>query len=109
MHPSYQLVKLFAKDFKPDFAVDLGDSLHLDYFSKFEEGNEIDGDWEDDVDLLNRELDYWQELVGKEYIWLQGNHDERAERASRKIQTTAFKKSLDYLRRFHVNLGTSYG
>lgn len=101
-HPSYLLVKKFAQSFKPTFVVDLGDSLHLDYFSDFEEGNILEGDWENDVSLLNVELDFWQELVGEEFHWCEGNHDYRAVRAAKKIQNIALKQSLDYVRRFNI-------
>lgn len=100
IHPSYALVKKFAGDFKPDFAICLGDALDLSYFSEFEQGNTVVGDWEDDVSLLNRELDFWQDLVGENLHFYQGNHDERADRAARKTQNAAIRQSLMYERRF---------
>ena len=102
-HPSYLLVKKFAKDFKPDFVADLGDSLDLEYFASFnkEKVSSVDGDWEGDVDLLNGELDWWQGIT-KDYYWMQGNHDERAERMAVAINTAAMRTSLNYERRFHI-------
>lgn len=102
-HPSYLVVKRFAKSFMPDFVVDLGDTLDLPYFASFNENDvEIlaDGCWEDDVDLLNWELDFWQGLVGKKYFWYMGNHDWRVKVVAGK--QPRFKQSLDYRKRFHV-------
>ena len=101
LHPSYVLVKKFAKTLLPDFVVDLGDTLDLEYFSNFDEGNVPEGDWEDDVDLVNSELDFWQSVT-KEVHWLQGNHDERAERAAKKVKNYALKKTINYERRFSI-------
>ncbi len=102
VHPSYQLVKNFAKDFKPDFVVDLGDTLHLDYFASFN-ADDIkllaENSWEKDVDLVNRELDFWQGVCGT-FHWIQGNHDERTERVAKKAPF--FAESLDYYQRFHL-------
>ena len=102
LHPAYQLVKSFAKEWKPDFVVDIGDTLDLDYFSEFSREKVsvlADCDWEDEVDFLNRELDDWQEYT-KEYIWDEGNHDYRARVIGERVP--AFKKTLDYVRRFHL-------
>lgn len=102
IHPSYALVKKFATEFKPDFAVHLGDALHLDYFSGFEEGNVVEGNWEEDVALLNKELDFWQGLVGENLSFIQGNHDFRAERAAQKVANLALRESLSYERRLNI-------
>lgn len=102
LHPSYRLVKRFAKDFRPDFVVHLGDFLELAYFSKYDEYNievQSKGSWENDVDLVNREIDYWTS-VGGDFYFLQGNHDERTERIAQ--QTPKFAETLDYPRRFHL-------
>lgn len=102
-HPAYRCVKNFAKVLRPDFVIDLGDTLDLAYFARFNEDDVellASSSWENDVDLLNWELDWWQELVGKKYFWYFGNHDFRAEVIGRK--QPRFKASLDYRRRFHV-------
>lgn len=102
-HPSYRAVKKFAKVFVPDFIVDIGDTLDLPYFATFNEQDVellAEGCWEEDVDLLNVELDWWQELVGKDYFWYLGNHDWRAKVIGGK--QPRFKASLDYRKRFHV-------
>ncbi len=102
VHHSYQLVKNFAKDFKPDFVVDLGDTLHLDYFASFN-ADDIkllaENSWEEDVDLINKELDFWQDNC-QTFHWVQGNHDERTERVAKKAPF--FADSLDYYKRFHL-------
>lgn len=109
-HPAYLLVKKFAVDFGPDFVADLGDTLDLDYFASFNKEKVSilgDCDWEGDVDMLNAELDWWQGVT-KEYIWMQGNHDERAERIAEIIP--AFRQTLDYERRFRIKeRGIKYG
>jgi hypothetical protein len=97
-------VKKFAKDLNPDFVVDLGDTLDLDYFSKFSQENLltlVDCSWEEDVELLNSELDFWQTIAGKNYFWRLGNHDERAYIMGEKVP--AFQKTLDYEMRFSLN------
>lgn len=81
-HQSYRLVKRFAKDWRPDIVVDLGDWLDLNYLSSFDkeklrhlESRRLRGDY----DLAHRELDYWQGITPR-LIKLEGNHDERIER-----------------------------
>jgi predicted phosphodiesterase len=103
IHPVYQLFKDFAKDFKPDFIVDLGDTLDLNYFSTYSRENLVvlgDCNWEEDVDLLNWELDYFQKIVGGNYHWRLGNHDYRTVRMGERVP--AFRDSLNYRKRFHV-------
>ena len=95
-------MKKFAEDFKPDFVVHLGDALDLAYFSIFDAENvqvQAKGNWEADVDLVNRELDSWQKICPAFYL-VQGNHDERAERVSKEYPK--FAASLDYATRFHL-------
>lgn len=102
-HPSYTLVKRFAESFKPDFVVDLGDTLDLTYFSVFDKESitaQSEGDWEADVDLVNKELDFWQSITGK-YYWILGNHDWRAHKKAERMEPP-FRKTLDYYRRFDV-------
>jgi predicted phosphodiesterase len=77
-HPSYRLVKKFAKSWKPDVIVDGGDFLDLNYISTYDERRArlLEGHrFRDDFDLGNRDLDFWQKL-GKVVI-LEGNHDFR--------------------------------
>ena len=99
-HPAYTLVKRFASDFKPDFVVHIGDALDLPYLGPYCEDDimvQAQGCWEDDVSLLNRELDFWQKLT-PEFYFIQGNHDERTERAAK--SAPKFAASLAYERRF---------
>ena len=101
-HPAYLLVKQFAKEWNPDFVVDLGDTLDLSYFSSFnKEDVSLLGNcnWEKDVELLRREDDEWLEICS-DFTRLQGNHDYRAEKMGDKIP--AFRQSLDYEWRFNV-------
>lgn len=77
-HPSYSLVKKFAKSWKPDVIVDGGDFLDLNYISTYDERRArlLEGRrFKDDFDLGNRDLDFWQK-IGK-VISLEGNHDYR--------------------------------
>jgi len=94
-HPSYQLVKKFAKDFKPDFVVIGGDLLDLPYFSRFDRDNieiQAKGNWENDVCLANRELDFWSNRAETVYF-RQGNHERRLEVAAGEMPKVA--DSLD--------------
>ena len=95
VHPSYELVKRFAKDFKPDFVVIDGDMLDLPYFSKFDRDNlevQAKGNWENDVKLANTELDFWQRQA-KDLYFRQGNHEFRLEVAAGEMPKMA--DSLD--------------
>ena len=81
-HPSYSLVKQFGRDWKPDFAIDLGDWLDFDYLSKFTENDDLSREGkrlQKDVDLALRDLDEWAEITS-EHVKLQGNHDARLDR-----------------------------
>ena len=81
-HPSYELVKLFAQDIKPDWVVNLGDWLDLSYISSFNEAflRKLENKrYMKDVDLANRELDFWQRIAD-DHILLEGNHDFRVKR-----------------------------
>jgi len=81
LHPSYLLVKKFAKDFEPDGIVFLGDIFDFAYISSFNKEllRTISGKtFRADYDLGNRELDYWQK-ISKRIIILQGNHDKRVD------------------------------
>ena len=108
-HPSYRLLKKFADAFRPDFVVDLGDILDLEYISTF---NKADlkklsaHDFVDDFDLVNREYDWWLERTAKFYQ-IQGNHDERTERVS--ASAPMFSSLIDYARVFdYAGRGISY-
>lgn len=82
----YKLVKKFAKDFKPDLTVDLGDLLDLPYLARFNESNLkvlSEGVFRKDFDLVNKELDFWQAVSGG-YVQIEGNHDERILRLTQK-------------------------
>jgi predicted phosphodiesterase len=101
-HPSYLLFKEFAKATRPDGIADLGDTLDLPYFSDFSREDipvQASADWEDDVDLLNREWDELQKYCA-EIVWVLGNHDWRAYKQG--LKTPKFASSLNYRRRFHV-------
>ena len=82
LHPAYKLVKKFAKSFKPDGVVFLGDVLELEYIARFNVDNvQIlnRGTFTKDYDLWQRELDDWQKVTSK--IWIrEGNHEERIAR-----------------------------
>ena len=84
LHPSYLLVKKFAKDFKPDGIIHLGDLFDFAYIAKFnkEKLRTISGKtFRRDYDLGNREFDFWQKVNrGGSFIVRQGNHDERVDR-----------------------------
>lgn len=81
-HPSYALVKQFARDWEPDFAIDLGDWMDFDYLSKFSDNDDLLREGkrlQKDVDLGLRDLDEWAEITN-EHIKLQGNHEARLDR-----------------------------
>lgn len=80
--PAYTLVKRFAKKWKPDLVVDGGDYFNFNYISTYDQRRArlLEGKrFKADYDLGNRDLDFWQS-VSKEYIALEGNHDERVQR-----------------------------
>ena len=86
-HWSWTLFKEFLRDFKPDILVDGGDHLDLPYISSFNkdkllllEGKRL----KKDFDLLNEELAELKGLTGERFLFLQGNHEERLERAVQK-------------------------
>jgi predicted phosphodiesterase len=81
-HGSYTLLKQFAKEFKPDWVVNLGDWHDFGYLSSFAKNDELLKEGmrvQKDVELGNADLDVWQSMTD-EYIMLQGNHDERLDR-----------------------------
>lgn len=102
LHPSYLLVKKFAKIFKPNWVVDLGDSLDLQYFSSFDKDKPLKllgASWKNDVALWNEELDFWTRLT-KDYTWMEGNHDYRAVCAAE--QDGIMADSIDYVEAFRI-------
>ena len=81
-HGSYTVVKRFAEQWRPDWVVNLGDWHDFGYLSTFSEKNELEREGrriQKDVELGNRDLDWWQDKT-PEYVMLQGNHDERLDR-----------------------------
>ena len=81
LHPSYLLVKKFAKDFQPDGIAFLGDIFDFAYISSFNKEllRTISGKtFRTDYDLGNKELDYWGK-ISKRIIIRQGNHDRRVD------------------------------
>lgn len=101
-HPAYLLVRKFAKELKPDFVVDLGDSLDLPYLGSFNRENLkllSEHSFADDYDLFSSELDFWLQCTKKLTI-LQGNHDLRVERLAEKMPM--FEGFLDYERAFEL-------
>ena len=81
LHPSYQLVKKFAKDFAPDGVVFLGDIFDFAYIAKFNKDllKTISGKtFNQDYALGNYEFDFWQKVT-KHIIVRQGNHDRRVD------------------------------
>ena len=77
--PAYGLVKKFAKSWKPDLTVHLGDVFEFEYLSSFskEKLKRLEGKrFQKDYQLAQRELDFWQK-VSKEVVLIEGNHDER--------------------------------
>lgn len=81
-HGSYTLVKGFAEQWRPDWVVNLGDWHDFGYLSSFSEKNELEREGrrvQKDVELGNKDLDWWQDKTS-EYVMLQGNHDERLDR-----------------------------
>ena len=91
LHPAYKLVRKFAKSFKPDGVVFLGDVLDLAYIASFNKDNVkilSRGSFTKDYYLWNRELDYWQGITKQ--IWIrEGNHEERIARLLQKNMTLA--------------------
>ncbi len=81
-HPSYELFKKFAREFKPDLLINAGDFIDFPYLSSFDkdklkrlEGKRIMKDY----DLANIELDELQGIQPN-MIYLEGNHEERIRR-----------------------------
>ena len=100
-HPSYVLAKKIAADIEPDMIIHLGDFLDLPYFASFNKEKIAilaDGNWEEDVLLMQRELKELQSYTTSLHI-IEGNHDNRTEQVGLKIP--AFAKSIDYETRFH--------
>lgn len=99
VHPSYTLVKKFVKDLKPDFIIIGGDMLDLPYLMKSKQVNvdvQAKGNWEADVQIANKELDYWQKY-SPEVQFRQGNHEFRLEAAAEEMPRMA--DSLDLAQR----------
>jgi len=105
LHPSYQLVKKFAEEWKPDFWRDLGDFLDFPYLAKFNKDKVSilnEGCLENDIDLANREIDFWQNIVGEEAEIILGNHD--GGRTNTVMETTPFfAQSVNLKRRLHAD------
>ena len=85
-HWSWTLFKEFVRDFKPDILVDGGDHVDFPYISSFNkdkllllEGKRL----KKDFDLLNEELADLRQSCDR-MLFLQGNHEERLERAVQK-------------------------
>ena len=85
-HWSWELFKEFLYDFKPDILVDGGDHVDFPYISSFNkdkllllEGKRL----KKDFDLLNEELADLRQTCDR-MLFLQGNHEERLERAVQK-------------------------
>jgi predicted phosphodiesterase len=79
MIPAYKAAKAFAKTWKPDLLVHMGDLSDWDFISVFSRDlvGKIEGQtWRKEYDTIARELDYWQK-VSKNVSILLGNHDER--------------------------------
>lgn len=82
-HQSYTLLKRFAKEFKPDMVIDLGDLIDFPYLMRINKTKirSMSGKrFKRDYEKANRDLDYWQDLC-KTYVQLEGNHDYRPDRA----------------------------
>jgi predicted phosphodiesterase len=81
-HPAYTLVKQFAEEWGPDWVVNLGDWFDFPYLSEFNKKKPLLNEGQrlqKDVELGNRDLDWWQSKT-RHYTLLQGNHDERLDR-----------------------------
>ena len=98
LHPSYEVMKAFAFHTAPwDFIIDLGDTLEIEYFASFNKDAveyQANGNLDRDYDLVRSELDEWQFLT-KDYIMLQGNHDERVDRFALKYPSLRGKIEYD--------------
>lgn len=78
-NPAYLLTRAFARGYKPDGVVDLGDLMSWNVVSHFNkqkfrtlEGKRVKLEYE----AANKRLDEWQEAVGGvPYTILEGNHD----------------------------------
>ncbi len=101
-HPAYTLVKKFAEDWKPDWIANLGDWMDLSYLSSFSKEDNLDNERRrlgKDVDLANRELDFWHGIT-PDHTFLQGNHDERLDRMIAKMPALEWIASADKLLKF---------
>jgi len=85
-HWSWVLFTRFLKDFKPDILVDGGDHLDFNYLSSFDKEKLLhleDKRISRDFEQLNAELAILRKSCG-EMKYLQGNHEERIDRAIEK-------------------------
>ena len=76
----YKLVKEFARRFKPDCVVLLGDFLNFDVISKFTEAYPREREkkrLKNDFKLANKELDFWCNIANEQVIFIEGNHENR--------------------------------
>lgn len=77
--PAYDLTMKFAKAWKPDVLVHLGDIGDWDFISVFSRDliRKLEGKtFKKEFDAIERELDVWQ-AIAPEVVLLSGNHDER--------------------------------
>jgi predicted phosphodiesterase len=103
LHPSYNLIKRFIKDLKPDEIVVAGDILELEIFAKFSEGlpgthykNNIKYDLKKDIQLARAEIAYLKKYTNK-FTLLEGNHDIRLEKYKEKNPELAEIADLSFL------------
>lgn len=80
VHPSYKLVKRFIRDRQPEQVILNGDILDFSYMSSFNkeldqlrEGRRLS----DDVKMMKKELQFFEENSFKKPIYLEGNHEYR--------------------------------
>lgn len=78
----YQVVKRFAKWYKPDEVILAGDFISVDALSAYDMRKKrlIEGKrYEKEIDVCNKELDFWCS-VAKKVTYMEGNHEDRVER-----------------------------
>lgn len=106
---AYTLVKEFAKQWAPDWVVNLGDHFDFDYLSKFSEDDSLLREGKRlraDVELGRRDRDYWLSITD-DYSVLQGNHDERLDRLIAKHPMFEYLLSADNLFQYQES-GVTY-
>jgi predicted phosphodiesterase len=80
LHKPYVRVKDFALEWRPDETILMGDFMNMDSLAHWNDSKskklEMEGRrFKKEVEVCNKELDYWQE-VSKRVTYIEGNHEE---------------------------------